>query len=131
MDLTRRFILGGLATLVAARPLVAAADIPTLWADGAHDDQPALQAWIDGHAIRFRPGARAAHSGDRLLVKDAEIMLGDTLHMKRSGRPLLLHGGRARTMPGFNAGCMIKFDASGSSPMPVGGLIFDARGIYA
>lgn len=38
-------------------PPVVRPHIPTLWADGKHDDAPALQAYFDGTRVYIRPEA--------------------------------------------------------------------------
>jgi hypothetical protein len=55
VEVSRRSFLGGLVSLVAlqAVPVRALGNLPTLWADGQHDDTGGLRALFNGEPLVF------------------------------------------------------------------------------
>lgn len=120
MTITRRRFLAALATIVAApralaaltRPRVNPDRLPVLWADGEHDDAPAINALWRGERVW---DAWAAPHGRVLDGRTADAVVRDRRLFVAS--PLTLPRGRCPLLPAYGiVGCYIRTAAS--PPLP-------------
>jgi hypothetical protein len=82
MNISRRSFFGGALVLAAAvsAPVLARENIPTLWGDGRHDDTRALQAMLDGKAVRMGEAGEVVRSeGGMIYLTKGTYLISDTL----------------------------------------------------
>jgi len=121
LDITRRLLFGGLATFVAAAAIPlsrGALVLPTLVGDGAHDDGPALNAWLRGEPIRVLTD-RVSFSGDRLAIDHADLAVRESIIFAGASRSLDVEYSRVRVLPHFRGDYLLWIDADPDAEGPV------------
>lgn len=110
--ITRRFILGGLATTFGASLVKVRTEVlPEIVGDGEHDDAPGLNAWLRGERVRFRGGARAIADGQRFILADGHFGLGSQLDLDVDITALR---NRFVTLPGFRGEYVLNCGRNGT-----------------
>lgn len=130
MNISRRLMLGGLATALAAS--ITRLDLddntPVLIGDGVHDDAPALNAWLKGEPIRFSTKARAAVVGGASqmnIIRHATLAIRAPIIVPQRAK-LLMEGCNVVALPDYQGKYLLEF-SRGASDSHISRCYFDSR----
>lgn len=101
---------GGVAVVVAAPSWLKrlAESVPILYGDGVHDDQPALQALLDGKVIEDRTGS-TRRIGDVVYLASGSYRVGAPIKLNPEQQTVITSC-RFDRAEGFNDGAMLEAD---------------------
>ena len=111
---TRRGFLGAMLVACAAPAFVKASSLmpiyvpkiiipsyATLWGDGVHDDQPALQALLAGGVVVDRRGQLIRPRNGTIYLPSGTYAVGASTRIDKQSVPMVMTDSRFEALPGF------------------------------
>ena len=114
MTVSRRSFMGALLAAACAPAIVKASSLMpiyvpkiilpsylTLWGDGLHDDQPAIQALLAGGLVADQMGQLITQSNGAIYLPKGTYAIGSPTFFSKSSVPMVIQGGNVLALPTF------------------------------